>query len=209
MFNAKHNPRVGAQIFSEWGKYWHPTLTFHDPNPPITLENAEAAGSPFFQSDWSSARVGHGTRGFIDLTSNLLLTTLAVAVVVAPFGPIEWPERLGRREVVVDQSLNSLISTLAPVVETPFVQFDWPIIRHTATREEFRSQGLLQTTLLPPAAAAPFIPVDLMIQHIFPRRGIEVSLNLMMTTLAPLPPAPSGDLNYVGFMADMGKLMTR
>jgi hypothetical protein len=39
-------PCIHPLSMSLW--QWQPTLVAHDPNPPITLENAAVASNPFF-----------------------------------------------------------------------------------------------------------------------------------------------------------------
>ena len=40
-----HNMRnVGGRLLTPaWAQFWQPTLTSHDPNPPLTLESPAAA----------------------------------------------------------------------------------------------------------------------------------------------------------------------
>ncbi len=50
---------LGARVLSGWERYWHPTLSRHDPSPPLRLESAPEP--PFIKlNNYLAVRVGDG-----------------------------------------------------------------------------------------------------------------------------------------------------
>lgn len=122
----------------------------------------------------------------VDLALNLLLTTLAVVAVQAPFVQTDWQRPVRATARQVEQAPNLLLSTLAPAAPQPFAQLEWPRSRGGVRLPADLPQNLIGTTLAP--VAEPFSLPDWPRPRSRLRLPSEQAQNLLATTLAPAAP---------------------
>ena len=144
-------------------------------------------------------------RGFV--SSNLLLTVLAVAAVAVPFKQSNWPNPrpTPRASQPPDSSPNLLVTTLAPVAASPFSQKEWQIPSRRSVQQPDVQQNFL--VRIPAVAASPFRHN---IWHNQPVRFFYKDYswiqNLHQTTLAPV--LVPGLAKHRGFLRNVGRLLS-
>lgn len=158
-----------------------------------TLAPAAPVAAPFAQSDWPVTR--RTGRRDVEVAPNLLVSAQA------PFTQFDVLSVHGRLRRELDQPLNLLQTTLAPVeVAAPFAQREWDARYRQVTRFDVAwSQSLLQTTLTP-TAQAPFTQLDWPTARLRGRLELVWTQNLLQSTLAPgvvAAPFVSVDFLYV------------
>jgi hypothetical protein len=122
-------------------------------------------------------------RHVTDAPPNLLLTTLAAAVIAtAPFVPPDLPTARPAARYVADAPPNLLVGELA----TPFRQTDWP-----APKERPKYVPDAPPNLLVGALALPVFPPDLPTPRASARALPDATPNLLVGVLAPAPFVPT------------------
>lgn len=127
-------------------------------------------------------------QGFVQVAQNLLLTTLAVGAVAAPFVPDEFQNPVRRAAQVQPQVFNNLLTnTLAQApAAVPFKQTDWQNPRTATTRAQPQQQAVLPGRLLAPFKVGAFT-----VSVAKPAaQQPPTTPNLSITTLAPAASRP-------------------
>lgn len=140
---------------------WAPTLTSHDPNPPISLETGAVPDSgPISVSAHAlSNPVVRKQSGYVYQPVNLLTTTLAVVVSLVARDPLVAHRPTAKKVQQPTEVTNLLTNTLGtPAVSLPKNQYDWT--------NPVRGKRVQQPDVLPwltsraPVAESPAKPVD-------------------------------------------------
>lgn len=129
-------------------------------------------------------------QGFVQVAQNLLLTTLAVATVTAPFVPDEFPNPV-RKPVHVQQTVhqNLLTTTLAQQAQAPFSIEDFTVTAARRAPQQPTVTPNLSLTTLAPTAGTPASETDWP-NPVLPKRvqQPEIQTGLLQTALYTDPP---------------------
>lgn len=154
----QRNPSLRHDL---WSGFWQPpfnALDLTDPQIPwLPLETRSRVGREFIDS----YRARGPQAGGLDVTVNLLLTTLAVAAAIAPFNQTDWPQPRARAVAQAEQAQNFLPLRAEVVALSPFAQLDWPASPKriaVARVVPEQAQNLFGTVLAP--AVQPFAQTD-------------------------------------------------